>query len=145
MQRAGSRGRRCQRGFLPFFLVSLLEILMTIVKKVAVLVYGLYLCVVVTIDDGIDMFKVLYFNGSFVRAEEESSKDVEQVGNAIIMASNEGWPFRGKPEDFARDALGRINDQLGFEIGLFPVILSSNGSMDKSGDYTTEVVFQAVF
>lgn len=73
MQRAGSRGRRCQRGFLPFFLVSLLEILMTIVKKVAVLVYGLYLCVVVTIDDGIDMFKVLYFNGSFVRAEEEVS------------------------------------------------------------------------
>lgn len=36
------------------------------------------------------MIKVLYFNGSFVRAEKGSSKDVEQVGNAIIMASNEG-------------------------------------------------------
>lgn len=91
------------------------------------------------------MFKIHYFNGSFVRADKESSKDVEQVGNAIILASNEGWPFRGKPEDLARDALGRINDQLGFEIGLLPVVLCSNGGLDKKGDYTTEVVFQAVF
>ena len=91
------------------------------------------------------MIKVHYFNGSFVRADMESSKDVEQVGNAIIMASNEGWPYRGKPEDLAGDALGRINEQLGYEIGLFPVMLSSNGGLDKSGDYTTEVVFQAVF
>lgn len=91
------------------------------------------------------MIKIYYVNGSFVRVEKESSKDVEQVGNAIILASNEGWPFGGKPEDFARDALGRINEQLGFEIGLLPVILSSNGGMDKNGDYTTEVVFQAVF
>lgn len=91
------------------------------------------------------MFKVYYFNGSFVRADKESSKDVEQVGNAIILASNEGWPFRSKPEDFARDALSCVNDQLGFEMGLFPVILSSNGGMDKNGDYTTEVIFQAVF
>lgn len=91
------------------------------------------------------MIKVLYFNGSFVRAEKGSSKDVEQVGNAIIMSSNEGCPFRGKPEDFAKDALGRVNEQLGFEIGYLSVILSSNGGLDKSGDYTTEVVFQAVF
>lgn len=91
------------------------------------------------------MIKIYYVNGSFIRVEKESSKDVEQVGNAIIMASNEGWSFRGKPEDFARDALGRVNEQLGFEIGLLPVILSSNGGMDKSGDYTSEVVFQAVF
>ena len=49
------------------------------------------------------MFKVYYFNGSFVRADKESSKDVEQVGNAIIIASNEGWPYRGKPEDLAGD------------------------------------------
>ncbi len=91
------------------------------------------------------MIKINYVNGSFLRANKEISKDVEQVGNAIIMASNEGWPFRGKPEDLARDALGRINDQLGYEIGLLPVILSSNGGMDKNGDYTTEVVFQAVF
>lgn len=91
------------------------------------------------------MFKVLYFNGSFVRADMESSKDVEQVGNAIIMASNEGWPFRGKPEDLARDALGRVNEQLGFEIGLLPVILDSSSGTDSKGDYTVEVVFQAVF
>ena len=93
------------------------------------------------------MMKIHYVNGSFVRAEKESSKDVEQVGNAIIMASSERerWPFRGKPEDFARDALGRVNEQLGFEIGLFPVILRSNGGLDNNGDYTTEVVFQAVF
>ena len=92
------------------------------------------------------MFKINHFNGSFVRVEKESSKDVEQVGNAIIMASNEGWPFRGKPKDFAREALDRVNEQLGFEIGLLPVILSSNGVSDESGDYyTTEVVFQAVF
>lgn len=91
------------------------------------------------------MIKIYYVNGSFARVEKKSSKDVEQVGNAIIMASNEGWPFRGKSEDFARDALGRINEQIGFEIGLLPVILNSNGGLDKSGDYTTEVVFQAVF
>ena len=91
------------------------------------------------------MYRVNYVNGSFVRVEKESSKDVEQVGNAIIMASNEGWLFRGKPEDFARDALGRVNEQLGFEIGLLPFILSSNGGLDEGGDYTTEVVFQAVF
>lgn len=91
------------------------------------------------------MIKVNYFNGSFVRVEKESSKDFEQVSNAIIMASNEGWPFRGNPENFARDALGHINEQIGFEMGSFPVILSSSGGSDKSGDYTTEVVFQAVF
>lgn len=91
------------------------------------------------------MFKVHYFNGSFVRADKVSSKDVEQVGNAIIMASNEGWPFQGIPEELARDALGRINGQLGFDIGLLPVILSSSSETDRNGDYTTEVVFQAVF
>lgn len=91
------------------------------------------------------MIEVFYFNGSFVRADKVSSIDVEQVGNAIIMASNEGWPFRGKPEDLASDALEHINKQLDYEIGLCPIILSSNGGMDKDGDYATEVVFQAVF
>ena len=91
------------------------------------------------------MIKINYINGSFVRTDKVSSKDVEQVGNAIIMTCNEGWPFRGKPEDLARDALRHINKQLGFEIGLFPVILRSNSGMDKNGEYTTEIVFQAVF
>lgn len=91
------------------------------------------------------MYRVYYFNGSFVRGDKENLKDAGQVGNAIIMASNKGEPFRGKPKEFAKNALGHINKQLGLEIGLFPVILSSNGGSDTSGDYTTEVVFQAVF
>lgn len=114
-------------------------------KKVAVLVCGLYLWAVVTKDDDIVMIKINYVNGSFVRVDKVSSKDVEQVGNAIIMANNEGWSFRSKPEDLARDALSRINEQLGYDIGLLPVVLSSDGGTDESGNYTTEVVFQAVF
>lgn len=91
------------------------------------------------------MIKVLYFSGSFVRADKVSSKDVGQVGNAIIMASNEGWPYRGKPEDMARDAICHINRQLGFEIGVFPVILSSKVIVDDQDKvYTSEIVFQTV-
>ena len=92
------------------------------------------------------MIKVLYFNGSYSRAYKVSPIDFGKVGNAIIMASNEGWPFRGKPEDMARDAICHINGQLGYEIGLFPVVLDSNGGIDIEGNaYTTEVVFQVVF
>ena len=91
------------------------------------------------------MYKVYYFNGSFVIDDMENLKGAVQVGNAIIMVSNNGRPFRGKPEELAKDALGHINKQLGLEIGLFPVILRSSGGSDISGDYTTEVVFQAVF
>ena len=91
------------------------------------------------------MIKALYFNGSFVRVEKVSSKDVEQVGNAIIMASNEGWPYRGKPDDMARDAIYHVIGQLGYEIGLFPVIKNSKFIMDVHNNvYTTEVIFQAV-
>lgn len=91
------------------------------------------------------MYKVYDFNGSFVIDDMENLKDAAQVGNAIIMVSNNGRPFRGKPKELAKDALGHINKQLGLEIGLFPVILRSSGGSDTSGDYTTEVVFQAVF
>ena len=91
------------------------------------------------------MYKVYYFNGSFVIDDKENLKDAVQVGNTIIMASSQREPFRGKPKEFAKNALGHINKQLGLEIGLFPVFLSSNGGSDTSGDYTTEVVFQAVF
>ena len=80
------------------------------------------------------------------RAEEESSKDVEQVGNAIIMASNEGWPYRGKPEDMARDALDHVNEQLGYEIGLLPIVQNWKSESDEDGVFfTTEVIFQSVF
>ena len=92
------------------------------------------------------MIKELFFNGSFVRVEKDSSKDIEQMGNAIIMASNEGWSYRGKPEDMARDAIYHINGLLGYDIGLFPVLLSSkSGINDEGEEYTTEVIFQAVF
>lgn len=90
------------------------------------------------------MTKVFYYNGSFVRAEKESSKDVEQVGNAIIMVNNNGRPFRGKPEDLARDALDHLGKNNPLYMGLFPVILDSQSGTDNYGHYTNEVLFQAV-
>ena len=99
------------------------------------------------IKDGREfMIKVMYFNGSNNRANKISPRDFGQVGNAIIMASNEGWPYRGKPDDMSRDAICHINGQLGYEIGLFPVVLDSKSGIDDEGKvYTTEVIFQAVF
>jgi hypothetical protein len=91
------------------------------------------------------MIKILFFNGSYNRTNRVSSKDL-QVGNTIIMASNEGRHFRGKPEDMARDAICHINEEIGYELGLFPVILSSKEETDVEGKfYTTKVVFQAIF
>ena len=90
------------------------------------------------------MIKINYVNGSFVRADKVSSKDVEQVGNTIIMASNEGWPFRGKPDDFARDALDHLSKDYPLCMGLFLVILDSKSGTDNYGHYTNEVLFQAV-
>ena len=92
------------------------------------------------------MIKINYFNGSYSRANKVSPKDFGQVGKAIIMASNEGWPFPGEPNDMARDAICRVNQELGYKIGLFPVVLDSKGGIDVEGKaYTTEVIFQAVF
>ncbi len=92
------------------------------------------------------MIKISYLNGSYNRANRISPIDFGQVGNAIIIASNDGWPYQGKPEDLARNALFHINRQLGYEIGLFPVVLSSNSRTNVEGMvYTTEVVFQTVF
>lgn len=91
------------------------------------------------------MIKISYLNGSYNRANKVDPENLGQVGNAIIMASNEGWPYRGKPEDMARDAICHINKQLGFEISVFPVILSSKTIVkDLDKFYTTEIVFQAV-
>ena len=105
-----------------------------------------YLCIIIIKDDTNNMIQVNYFNGSYSRANKVSPKDFGQVGNAIIMASNEGWPYQGKPDDMARDAVCHINGKLGFEIGAFPVVLDSKSGTDVEGKvYTTEVVFQAVF
>lgn len=99
------------------------------------------------IKDGREfMIKVMYFNGSYNRANNVSPKDIGQVGNAIIMASNEGSPYRGKPVDMARDAIRHINGQLSYYIGAFPVVLDSKSGTDNKGRvYTTEIVFQVVF
>ena len=70
--------------------------------------------------------------------------DAEQVRNAIIVAKNEGFPFRGKPEDMADDVLYHILDKKSLKMGFLPVIYDSKGGIDKCGDYTTDVVFQAV-
>lgn len=55
------------------------------------------------------MLIVNYLNGSYSRANNVSPKDIGQVCNAIIMASNEESPYRGKPVDMARDAIRHIN------------------------------------
>lgn len=62
-----------------------------------------------------------------------------------MMASNEGWPFRGKPDDMARDAIRHINDEYGLEFALIPVIIGCKQSIDDQGNYITEeVIFQAI-
>ena len=90
------------------------------------------------------MKKIKFINGSYNRANKVCPEDFGHAGSAIITARNEGWPFRGKPEDMAKDAIYHINKQLGFEIGLFPVILSSKMIVEGQDKvYTTEIVFQA--
>lgn len=91
------------------------------------------------------MFKIYFVNGLFCSAENPSLKKVGLGENAIIMARNEGWPFRGKPEDMARDTIRHINDEHGMELALLPVIISCKQSIDDQGNYLTEeVVFQAI-
>ena len=92
------------------------------------------------------MIKALYFNGSFYRAENLSPKEVGTGENAVIMAKNEGWPYRGKPEDMARDAIRHINDELGYEIGMIPVIIYPKQKIiDDQGNLgIEEVVFQVI-
>lgn len=91
------------------------------------------------------MENIIFVNGSFCRAENLSLKTVGPGENAVMMASNEGWPFRGKPEDMAKDAIRHINDEYGLEFALIPVISISKQSIDEQGNYfTEEVVFQAI-
>ena len=88
--------------------------------------------------------KFQYKNGSYIGAEGLHSVDVEQVRNAIIVVNNEGLPFRGKPEAMADDVLFHILEKKSLKMGFLPVIYDSKGGTDKYGDYTTDVVFQAV-
>ena len=91
------------------------------------------------------MVNIIFVNGSFCRAENLSPKEVGLGENAIIMASNEGWPFRGEPEDMAKDAIRHINDEYGLELALIPVISISKQSIDDQGNLLTEeVIFQAI-
>lgn len=88
--------------------------------------------------------KIKYINGSYIGAEGLCSIDVEQVRDAIVVASNEGFPFRGKPRDMADDVLAHILNKSSAKMGFMPVVYESAGGIDKYGDYTTDVVFQAV-
>jgi hypothetical protein len=46
--------------------------------------------------------------------------------------------------DMAQNAISHILNKLPSTCGLFPVIYESYGGCNSSGDYTTEVVFQAI-
>ena len=91
------------------------------------------------------MENIIFVNGSFCRAENLSPKEVGPGVNVVMMVRNEGWPFRGKPDDMARDAIRHINDEHGLEFALIPVIIGCKQSIDEQGNYfTEEVVFQAI-
>ena len=83
---------------------------------------------------------IYYFNGSYHGVENLSPKEVGHSVNdgSIIRVKNVGAYFRGKPIDMAGDALSHVKD------GFFPVIIESWSGTDSCGDYTTEVVFQAI-
>lgn len=73
------------------------------------MIYLTYFCTTVIKDGREFMIKVMCFNGSYNRADKICPRNFGQVGDAIIMASNEEWPYRGKPDDMARDAICHIN------------------------------------
>ena len=88
--------------------------------------------------------EIKYINGFISESCLRGLKDFEQVRDAIIVAKCEGFPFRGRPMDMARDVIAHVLKVLCSETGLFPVIIGSFGGTDSNGDYTTKVVFQAV-
>jgi hypothetical protein len=88
--------------------------------------------------------KVRYINGSYIGVECSHPMDVEQVTNAVIVVKNEGFPFRGKPEEMADDVLAHIINKASSNKVFIPVVYESCGGIDKYGNYTTDVVFQAV-
>ena len=104
----------------------------------------MYLCTVTIILVAIINMEIKYINGFISEACFRGLKDFEQVRDAIIVAKCEGFPFRGRPKDMARDVIAHVLKVLCSETGLFPVIIESFGGTDSKGDYTTKVVFQAV-
>ena len=88
--------------------------------------------------------KVRYINGSYIGVECSHPMDVEQVTNAVIVVKNEGFPFRGKPEEMADDVLAHILNKASSNKVFITVVYESCGGIDKYGNYTTDVVFQAV-
>lgn len=87
---------------------------------------------------------IRYYNGFYNGAEFECPKEIGQVKNAVITVINEGFPYRGRPEDMAKDALTHILRYVASDVGLYPVIFESYGGTDLHGDYTMKVVFQVV-
>lgn len=87
---------------------------------------------------------IRYYNGFYNGAENESPKEIGQVKNAMIVVINVGFPYRGRPEDLAKDTLTHILNGVASDVDFFPVIFESNGGTDSQGEYTTKVVFQAV-
>lgn len=89
--------------------------------------------------------KIKYINGSYIGAEKSNLIDLELIENSIIEVRNEGTPFRGGPKEMVDNALAHIINRLSCNKGILPVIYQSSTGTDKLGDYTTDVIFQAVF
>lgn len=104
----------------------------------------MYLCTVTIILLVIIKMEITYLNGFICEAGLNSLNDFEQVKNAVIVAKCKGFPFRGKAMDMAQNAISHILNKFPSTCGLFPVIYESYGGCNSSGDYTTEVVFQAI-
>lgn len=84
------------------------------------------------------MYIVKYSDGFYCETVNKGSNDSELVRGAILKAECMGKPYRGTPLDFAKDALRHLSDTF------FPIIRESYGGCDSHGNYTTEVIFQAV-
>ena len=63
----------------------------------------MYLCTVTIILVAVINMEIKYINGFISEACFRGLKDFEQVRDAIIVAKCEGFPFRGRPKDMARD------------------------------------------
>lgn len=85
---------------------------------------------------------IKYLNGLYLGTDKDSLKEIGQGRNAVIMAKNEGSPFRGTAEDMAKNAIAHILSSS--DVGFFPVIFDSYGGTDDQGEYTMKVVFQIV-
>ena len=88
--------------------------------------------------------RVKYTNGSYIGAEGLCSIDVEQVRDAIVVASNEGFPFRGKPRDMADDVLAHILNKSSAKMGFMPVVYESVGELTNT-ETTLLILYSRLF